>query len=83
MKGDKKMDIALIEITEEELAALIKKREEEARRGKALELLGEIKELVASINALGYHIRLPEIGGCYMRRYDPEVTKNNITLRSW
>jgi hypothetical protein len=77
------MDISLIEITEEELAALLKKREEEARRSKALELLDEIKERIAAINELDYHIRLPEIGGCYMRRYDPEVTTNNISLRKW
>jgi DNA helicase TIP49 (TBP-interacting protein) len=77
------MNITLIEVTEEELAKIIKEREAEANRLVALEALENIKALINTIHSLGYHVRLPEIGGSYIRKHNPNVTETNIMLTKW
>jgi hypothetical protein len=77
------MDITLVEVTEEELAKLIKDREAEANRLIALEALDNIKALIHTIHSLGYHVRLPQIGGGYVRIHNPNVTETNIMLTRW
>ena len=77
------MNIELIEITEEELAKLVKDRENEAKRLVAVEALENIKELLATIHSLGYYVRLPSIGGSYVRIHNPEVRESNLLLTKW
>lgn len=74
------METILIEITEEELARLIKKREEEARREKALALLEEIKETILEIRELGYDVHTNWIGGAYVRRHIPLISPNELQI---
>ena len=77
------MDITLIEITEEELNKLIKDREAEANRLIAIEALDNIKSLISTIHSLGYNVRLPQIGGSYVRLHNPNITESNIVLTKW
>ena len=77
------MDITLVEITEEELAKLIKEREAETNRLVALEALENIKALINTIHSLGYYVRLPQMGGGYVRIHNPNVTETNIMLTRW
>ena len=77
------MDIELIEITEEELATLIKNREDEARRLIAVEALEGIEELLTTIHSLGYHVRFTTIGGSYVRKHNPEVLGDKLMLTKW
>ena len=68
---------------EEELNKIIKDREAEANRLVAVEALNNIKSLISTIRSLGYNIRLPQIGGSYVRIHNPVVTENNIVLTGW
>jgi hypothetical protein len=82
-KEKTKMEMTLIEITEEELKALIEKREAEARRKIAEEILEEIKDNLVELKELGYNVRLPKIGGKYISSHNPLVSSTNIHLSKW
>ena len=77
------MNATFIEITEEELNKILKDREAEANRLVAVEALNDIKSLISTIHSLGYNVRLPQIGGSYVRIHNPIVTENNIVLTKW
>lgn len=75
--------LTLIELTEEEVEKIMKDREEEKKKEVALEMLESIKVLVKSINDLGYHVRLPQTGGSYVRIHHPEVCAHKISISRW
>lgn len=77
------MEITVVELTKEELDEIMAKRKKEEERLLALDLLDEIKERIAIINKLGYHVRLPEIGGSYVSRHRPEATVRNTVITHW
>lgn len=77
------MNATFIEITEEELNKILKDREAEANRLVAVEAFNDIKSLISTIHSLGYNVRLPQIGGGYVRIHNPIVTENNIVLTKW
>ena len=70
----------VLEITAEELALILDRREKEARTTFANEKLDEIKELIIEINELGFDVRLPVIGGEYVRRHCPIVKADEVSL---
>jgi hypothetical protein len=74
------MEVTLIELTPEEVKMLVNKREMEARESAAQERLEKIKLLLSEIEELGYTVRLPEIGGKYVRAHCPWVYSNGIRL---
>ena len=77
------MEIELIEITEEELKEIIKKREAEAKQKIAEEIFEEIKDNLVELKRLGYNLRLPTVGGKYVPIHNPLVSSTNIHLSKW
>lgn len=77
------MEVIAIELTEEELAEVIHKREEAQKRETAYILLGEIKERLDALQQLGYCVRGREVGGGYTRRHEPLMSTSAIHLTRW
>ena len=77
------MEVIAIELTEEELTEVIRKREEAAKKEAANILLDEIKERLNALKQLGYYVRGDEVGGGYTRRHEPLMSAHFIHLTRW
>ena len=77
------MEVIAIELTEEELAEVIRKREETAIKEAATVLFNEIKERLQAIADLGYHVRGDRIGGSYVPIHEPNLCPTTIHLTKW
>ena len=69
-----------IELTEEEVAKILKEREKQANKEEAKMLLGEVRKLLDAIDDLGFKVRAETIGGKYVPRHDPLVASDTISL---
>ena len=77
------MEVIAIELTKEELAEVLRKREEVAKMEMANTLLSEIKERLNALQQLGYCVRGKEIGGQYVHRHEPLMSTCAIHLTRW
>lgn len=77
------METFAVELTSEELAIILKKREDEAKQVVAEELFEKIKEGIKALEELGYRMHLPHIGGKYVPLHSPTVYANLIRLYKW
>ena len=77
------MEVIAIELTEEELAEIIRKREETAKMEMANTLLSEIKERLDALQQLGYCVRGKKIGGQYVHQHEPLMSTSVIHLTRW
>ena len=77
------MEVIAIELTEEELTEVLRKREEAAIKEKAMALFDEIKERLQAIADLGYHVRGNRIGGSYVSIHEPNLCPTTIHLTKW
>jgi hypothetical protein len=83
-KGNKKMEtIVITALTEEEYTQVQRQRQEEENGNMARYMLDDVKKALATINELGYKVRLPEIGGGYVPRTKQEVNLNKLMLTKW
>jgi hypothetical protein len=72
------MEAIVIEVTQEEVEAILEAREKRARKEEIEKNIEIIKESLRTIEKLGGHVHLPDIGGKYVPRYSPRVTAKNI-----
>lgn len=72
-----------VELTEEEVAKILKDREMQANKEEAKMLLNEVRKLLDEINELGFKVRAETIGGKYVPRHDPLVASDTISLSRW
>lgn len=77
------MEVIAIELTEEELAEVLRKREETAKMEMANTLLNEIKERLDALQQLGYCVRGKKIGGQYVHQHEPLMSTCAIHLTRW
>jgi hypothetical protein len=77
------MEVIAIELTEEELAEVLRKREEAATKEKAVALFNEITERLQAIADLGYHVRGKRIGGSYVPIHEPDFCPTTVRLTKW
>ena len=75
--------IVIVELTEEEVEMILKKREKETKHAEATRLLEEIKTNLKAIEALGYKVRGTEIGGGYVTKMKPQVCGGSLQLTTW
>lgn len=68
-------NITLIEVTEEELALIIKMREEQVKRERAEILFKQIKDISSQIEELGYTLRANDHHGEMLRCMDVHLSK--------
>lgn len=74
------MEAFAIELTPEELALILKKREDEAKQVIAEELFAKVKEGIEALDKLGYWVQLPSIGGKYVPLHQPIVSAKRVEL---
>ena len=74
------MEALAIELTPEELAIILKKREDEAKQIMAEELFAKVQEGIEALDKLGYRVQLPAIGGKYVHLHQPHVSAKRMEL---
>lgn len=75
--------IVITALTKEEYAQVQRQRQKEENENMAHYMLDDVKKALATINKLGYRVRLPEIGGGYVSRTKQEVEPNKLMLTKW
>jgi hypothetical protein len=79
-KEKRKMELAILELTKEEMEKIMKERELKARQETIEDLFEELKNTLGKIRKLGGSISLPMIGGEYVRVHRPRVEDYNVIL---
>jgi hypothetical protein len=79
-KEKRKMELAILELTKEEVEKIMKERELKARQENIEGLFEELKDALRKIRELGGSISLPMIGGKYVPAHWPSVGAYNVTL---
>lgn len=70
----------IIELTQEELEIILKKREKEAKQEAAEKILAKLKEDIKTLEKLGYYPHIGRIGGKYVPSYRPRVTTSELSI---
>jgi hypothetical protein len=70
----------IIELTQEELEIILKKREKEAKHEAAEKVLAKLKEDIKALEKLGYYPRIGRIGGKYVPSHCPRVTTSELSI---
>ena len=70
----------IIELTQEELEIILKKREKEAKQEAAEKVLAKLKEDIKALEKLGYYPHIGGIGGKYVPFHRPRVTASELSI---
>lgn len=72
------MNIDVMTLTQEDIDAIMKSREERARKAKIHRLIDTFNETLDELKKMGVSAHLPEYGGGYERFTIPYLDSSNI-----
>lgn len=75
------MNIDVMTLTQEDIDAIIKSREERARKAKIHDLIDTLKETLDELHDTGVYVHLDPYGGHYESYTIPYVNSSNVQFK--